>query len=619
MKPVRFLEVARKSAIFKSLGNAKIKNILQHFRERKLEKGDFLFHANDASKMMSFIIEGKLRVEKVSSDNQVTKIATLVSGDIVGEVAILTGERHSGQVRAMTDVTLISIGKRDLDALFRRYPRFLQNLTRIEAMRLRRNNMRQEPAIRELGFLLHIYVTTPGDYRAAEMHTSAALAAQKLKYFYMFDHNFLDKTAGGVDGLRQRLSRTLLQYPTAYLSVDAANIEPRMLAALIRMADRLVFTVSSDEESVLVASSLLTNPQTKPRAINLKPILFTVHHATKNNMLQSEIEKIFQLPIRCRIRLGKNYWEEDEHRDVEIQCTTAARIICGTTRGIAFGGGGARTLSEIGIISELERHKVDFDHVAGTSMGALIAAFYASGLTAREMNDRFKYFLPNDKGLLRYNLPFISFFRDRSINGILKRLFGRTRIEDLPKPLTIVAADLISGQEIRLQKGLLWRALRASMSLPVIFAPVKYHKYYLVDGGTINNVPGDVLREQGVERVLGINCTPLEDDAIAEYLESTNLFQLLRPGNKFWRNFKRFWKLLRIFFTRPPILQIANRAMMLEGSELIRKKSHEFDLLLSPDVARYGLFEFDRREEIIDSGRHYARTHSADLKRIFRA
>jgi len=110
----------------------------------------------------------------------------------------------------------------------------------------------------------------------------------------------------------------------------------------------------------------------------------------------------------------------------------------------------------------------------------------------------------------------------------------------------------------------------------------------------------------------------LTDNSINEYLETTKLMQLLRPGDKFWRNLRRFFKLVRIFFTRPPILQIANRAMMLEGSELIKHKSREFDLLLNPDVAPFGLFEFDRREEIIDAGRHAAHRHDAELKKLFR-
>jgi predicted acylesterase/phospholipase RssA len=76
--------------------------------------------------------------------------------------------------------------------------------------------------------------------------------------------------------------------------------------------------------------------------------------------------------------------------------------------------------------------------------------------------------------------------------------------------------------------------------------------HYLVDGGAINNVPGNVLREQGVERVLGINCTPLEDNSIREYLIETNLFQLLKPGDKFWSNLKRVLQGFAPFCHTPP-------------------------------------------------------------------
>ncbi|MBN8220965.1 MAG: patatin-like phospholipase family protein [Spirochaetes bacterium] len=618
MNQKKLLDVARKSLLFKAIGDRSLKKILAHFHFHRLDKGDYLFRAEQKGRIMYFVAEGKLRVEKVAAPNQIVKIAALTPGDVVGEVAMLTGERHSGQVRALTDANLAGIGKDELAPLLRHYPRLLQNLTRIEAMRLRHNIVRENKNIQELGFVLHLYFATAADFLAAEAHTTAAIGEQKLKSFVVLEKKFLSASGEDAAKVRQRVSRLLLKNPSVYLPVLAGDHGESILNALVQMADRLVVTLSEDSNSVHFAADFLTQAQVRSRIALLNPYAVTVHHPSRENLVIAEIEKAIQMGVKYRLKLQRNYWESDDHRHVETQCTTVARAITDTNQGIAFGGGGARALSEIGVISELERHGIEFDHVSGTSMGSLIAALYAQGLSSREMSAKFQQLLPSDKGLLRYNLPFISFFRDKSVNRILRRLFGKTRIEDLPKPLTIIAADLISGREIRIQKGLIWRAVRASMSLPVIFPPVKYHGYYLVDGGAINNVPGNALRDQGVERVLGINCTPFQDDAIREYLASTNLFQLLKPGDKFWRNLKRFFKLLRIFFTRPPILQIANRAMMLEGSELIRQKSREFDLLLSPDVARFGLFEFDRREEIVDAGRYYARAHAADLKKLFR-
>ncbi len=617
MKPATLIAAARHSALFRSLGDAQLRRVLKHFHLHHLQKGDYLFRADQHSRMMYFVVDGKLRVEKTMGAAQPVRIASLVAGDIVGEVAMLTGERHSGEVRAMTDAHVAGISKKDLAPLMRNYPVVLQNLTRIEAMRLRHNIVREPRMNEELGLVLHLYCCTPSDYLAAEPNTTAAVAAQKLKSFVILKKDVLKFAAAKTDELRTVISKALLRNASAYLQVNTSTTEPWVVAALISMADRLVITCSEDEASVLQAQQILEKAQLRGRLAHLRPLLTTVHHASPDNLTTSQIEAMLRHSVRFRLKLNKDFWQSGEQQSLKIQCTTIARTICGTSQGVAFGGGGARALSEIGVISELERHRITFDHVSGTSMGSLVAALYAQGLSAREMSERFRQFLPNDRGLLRYGLPFIAFFRDRSVNRILRRVFGKLRIEDLPLPLTIIAADLISGQEIRLTRGLVWRAVRASMSLPVVFAPVRYHGYYLVDGGAINNVPGNVLREQGVERVLGINCTPLEDNTIREYLIETNLFQLLKPGDKFWTNLKRVLKAIRLFVTRPPILQIANRAMMLEGSELIRQKSREFDLLLSPDVSRYGMFEFDRREEIIDSGRHYARNHAPDLKRIF--
>ena len=154
------------------------------------------------------------------------------------------------------------------------------------------------------------------------------------------------------------------------------------------------------------------------------------------------------------------------------------------------------------------------------------------------------------------------------------------------------------------------------MSLPVIFPPVKYHDYYLLDGGTLNNVPGDLLKKERMHKVIGINATPLEDDSIEKYISQTKLLTLLTPGRHFFKNLNKFFALLALTIKRPPILQLAIRSMMLEGAELVRTKAHIFDYLVSPRVADVGLFEFKRRKEIIDRGLKEAENNIGAIKQL---
>ncbi|MCS6972498.1 MAG: patatin-like phospholipase family protein, partial [Leptospiraceae bacterium] len=531
MRHSLLLAVARKSPLFRGIEENQLSRILKHFHQQHVRKGELLFKANQKSRVMYFVVEGKLRVERVAGPREVVRIASLTPGDVVGEVALLTGERHSGQVRALTDAWLAGIRKAELETILHKYPRLLLNLTKIEAWRLRSNIVRGQKNPNELGFILHLYCTSAQDYLLVYSHLSNAVVEQRIPGMVFLKPEFLRGASGSAE-LRQRVSKILTRNTSAYLAIHFADLGFTTACALLQMADRLVLTVSEDATTIGWLDRLLSVPDVRKRLPVMNPVLSLLHRAQPDHLTIPEIEEKLGLKVHYRIRLGKKD-EKPQERILKLQCTTLARILCDNTQGIAFGGGGARALSEIGILSELERQQIEFDHVAGTSMGALIATFYAMGLSAREISELFRKHLPSDKGILRYNLPFIAFFRDRSMNRILRRLFGKMRIEDLPRPLTIIAADLISGKEIRIRKGLISRALRASMSLPVIFAPVRYHNHYLVDGGAINNVPGNALRELGVRRVLGINCTPLTDDSVSRYLTETNLFQLLKPGGDF--------------------------------------------------------------------------------------
>ena len=160
--------------------------------------------------------------------------------------------------------------------------------------------------------------------------------------------------------------------------------------------------------------------------------------------------------------------------------------------GLVLGGGGARGLAHIGVLKVLEQEKVPIDLLAGTSMGGLIGALYAAGISPADMEKeamqrgrkrslaRLLDLQPSPAGLVKGG---------RISEELAMHLGPGLNFRDLPMPLALVAVDLRSGQEVVLQEGRVIEAVRATISLPGFFVPVDLDGHLLVDGGVLNNVP----------------------------------------------------------------------------------------------------------------------------------
>jgi NTE family protein len=174
--------------------------------------------------------------------------------------------------------------------------------------------------------------------------------------------------------------------------------------------------------------------------------------------------------------------------------------------GIALGGGGAKGLAHIGVLKVLEEHGIVPDMVSGTSIGALIGALYIvrGGIGAVE-----EYALSFENSNLYPHLaprPSSSgMISEKRILAFLSGIFGARRIEELDRPFFCPAADIRSGREVMFDRGSLKLAVRASISVPVIFKPVRLRGRYLVDGGLLNPVPVDVLKKNGSDFTIAVN------------------------------------------------------------------------------------------------------------------
>ena len=175
--------------------------------------------------------------------------------------------------------------------------------------------------------------------------------------------------------------------------------------------------------------------------------------------------------------------------------------------GLALSGGGARGLAHIGVLKVLEREGIPVDFLAGTSMGGVIAAAYASGLSVDYIEKEALRMgrLRNLITLLDRSLPRRGLVEGQKVQEYLTTHLGDKTFEEMKIPLSLVAVDLISGQEVVLNSGSVVDAVRATVSLPGVFAPFRLGDYLLVDGGVLNNLPADVVRHTGADVVIAVD------------------------------------------------------------------------------------------------------------------
>lgn len=243
---------------------------------------------------------------------------------------------------------------------------------------------------------------------------------------------------------------------------------------------------------------------------------------------------------------------------------------------LVLGGGGARGVAHIGAIEELERQGFEISAVAGTSMGALVGGMYASGHLEpfREWMcalDRYKVFSLVDlsfstEGLVK---------GDRVINA-MKELVPDVRIEQMLMPFVAIAADLLTGRELVIDRGGLYDAIRASISIPSVLRPIHRGGMVLIDGGTVNPLPLNcVPREEGDVLVAVDVSAPFAADSASRQNASLNYYKLL----------------------------IASSQIMQQHITKLMCTIHKPDILIELPADSYGMFEFYRAEELIEAGR----------------
>ena len=264
---------------------------------------------------------------------------------------------------------------------------------------------------------------------------------------------------------------------------------------------------------------------------------------------------------------------------------------------LVLSGGGARGIAHIGVIEELVKLNVNIASISGTSMGALIGGIYAVGKL-----EEFKQWMLKVNRTKIFKLIDFSFSTQGLVKG--ERIFNEIKefitdvnIEDLPIKYTATAFDIANGREVVFDRGSLYNAIRASISIPTIFTPLTLGDSVFIDGGVVNNIPINTAKRVQNDIVIAVNVNAGISDNVVYFSEIEQLIKQDKGTNK---TSHRINKNINYFF--------------LVNNSLVTMTNHISNLILEknpPDVLveiprnGAGIFEFYNAKTIINSGKEH--------------
>jgi NTE family protein len=285
----------------------------------------------------------------------------------------------------------------------------------------------------------------------------------------------------------------------------------------------------------------------------------------------------------------------------------AMGLLDGAKIGYALGGGGARGLSHIGVMKVLEEYGIQPDVIAGTSIGALVGALYASGLRAGDIERAMRLDLKRLAMLADVTWSLSGLVKGKRVTAALESFLGNLNFTDLKIPFACVATDIIHGQEITIRSGPVITAVRASISVPGLFTPVKVRGRYLVDGGLVNMVPVSTCRNMGAEYVVGVNVIPDPAGLIHEAENDQEDDEREESARGL-----RSRKSKEAKSGAPNVVKVLIQSLYIPGYRIAMGNLEAADLAISPEVGGIGFFQFDKEVEAIEAGETAARKALAE-------
>jgi predicted acylesterase/phospholipase RssA/CRP-like cAMP-binding protein len=582
--------------LFGPVDEAMLRFVESRVQWLQLRAGERLFSAGEKGDDLYFVVGGRLRA--VAPDGRT--LSEMSRGESVGEMALLTGEPRAASVVAVRDSSLVRVSRQAFDEIVDRYPRVLRTIAQIVIHRLR-VSARLDFADKACKCIAVLVTndSVPSSQFAERLAAAFAAVGPTLHLSSERLDRLLDRPgiacADEEEPAGIRLTAWLDQQESSHQIVvfESDRTDTAWTRRCLRQADEilLVADAGSDPAPGATERALLSADS-------------GISHARQNLVLLH--------PRGTRLPSGTARWfvGRDIRRNFHVRADDdgdygrLARTLGDAAIGLVLGGGGARGLAHIGVVRAMREAGMHIDLVGGTSMGAVMASLVAMGQDYSEMVETNRDAWMRHKPHKEYSLPMISLIRSTRLDTMAQKIWGDIQIEDLWLSYFCISCNLSNSATMVHTRGPLWKAVRASASLPGVFVPVLSDGEILVDGGLVNNLPEDVMRARACRSVVVVDVGS-ETEFVFKSPEFPSPWQFLK--SRFFRSGQRV--------SVPHIVDVLMRTVDVSSSEMTREAKKHADLCLRPPIDRYGTLQFESLDEIADVGYRYATAKIEELRR----
>jgi predicted acylesterase/phospholipase RssA/CRP-like cAMP-binding protein len=543
-------------------------------------RGDFLVREGDPGGDVFILVDGRLRA--VSHGAGARALGDLVPGDVVGETQLFTGGRRNASVVALRNSVLARLPRARLEEAIRRLPDLGLRLASVAVERAQHAVKKSAPPRASVNIVIQSANRGIAEEcarllrEALQTHGAAAEVSRTAVGRELGRPELCDLADDDPRAARLRAWLSEQETRQRFL-IFVSEPSPEWSARCRGCADIILQVTTPDAAPEASAAPQAEAATALAQAKRWLVVLHEDSHRPRRTAAWGrEVSRFFHI----RRREGADF-------------ARLARALAGCEVGLVLGGGGARGYAHLGLIQAIEELGIPIDVLGGTSAGAAIAGCYALGYRGGDLEDTIKRWLG---GSVDYTLPLVAISAGGNMLQRARQIFGELDLEDLALPLYCIATDITRFGMLVIERGRARDAVLASACLPGIFPPVLVDGRWAVDGGLVNAVPVDVMRNMVGPRGIVIGSDVTGGAAAARVEGAAGA-----AGVSGWM------QLLRTLSRRPrlpSIVDVLQSSATAAGDYQLQRviDTGRPDVCIRHDTAGYSIVDFSRPAPLRDKG-----------------